>query len=88
MIYWPSTKFSLYPHSGSRPPLVVPEAQAAGLFVPGSRLGGIAGIVGERDGGWLVLFRVLHCRPGCPNIPFKTQCAILPSIPYLEEAGQ
>jgi glycosyltransferase involved in cell wall biosynthesis len=35
-------------------PLVVLEAQAAGLFVLGSRLGGIAELVDEHDGGELV----------------------------------
>lgn len=35
-------------------PLVVLEAQAAGLFILGSRLGGIAELVDEGDGGQLV----------------------------------
>ena len=35
-------------------PLVVLEAQTAGLFVLGSRLGGVAELVNERDGGELV----------------------------------
>ena len=35
-------------------PLVVLEAQAAGLFVLGSRLGGIAELVDENDAGELV----------------------------------
>jgi glycosyltransferase involved in cell wall biosynthesis len=35
-------------------PLVVLEAQAASIFVLGSRLGGIAELVDENDGGELV----------------------------------
>ena len=35
-------------------PLVVLEAQAAGLYVMGSRLGGIAELVGDGAGGELV----------------------------------